>query len=104
MKTLDVVKPFRDKETGKRYVVGDVYPVENQDRATFLQQSGYLQRAEIEQSVEDEGLVAVEGGYWLLPDGKKTKSKAKALEALKALKAGDETGDRGTETSDHDSE
>lgn len=42
MKKYPVLKRFKDKNTGKCYIVGDSYPTDDCDRSSDLQRLGYI--------------------------------------------------------------
>ncbi|MGG6311571.1 hypothetical protein [Paenibacillus macerans] len=53
-KMYTVKKPFRDKETGKRYIVGSIFPVADEDRALMLVSRGYLEDVAEAQEADGE--------------------------------------------------
>jgi hypothetical protein len=97
--SYEVIKPFRDKHTGDLFGKGDAYLTEDEQRAKYLQEWGYLGE-EVEQvqpkedaeeiEIEDEnGIKHVGGGYYELPNGEKIKGKQEALAALEKMKDGE---------------
>jgi hypothetical protein len=87
-----VISGFTDKDTGNRFLVGDVYESDDAKRADFLQDKGFLEEPsdaenENEKENEDDGqdIKHVGGGYYELPNGEKVRGKEAALEALNAL-------------------
>ncbi|MNY55410.1 hypothetical protein D3C86_1913840 [compost metagenome] len=82
------MKVFRDKETGKRYVVGDSYTGID-ERIGELQDLGYIgEETKPDEDSADGSLKDVGGGNYELPNGEKIKGKKAALEALKKLESG----------------
>lgn len=95
MSRFKVKTPFRDKDTNDLFGVGSEYYTEDQERAKYLQEWGYLgevieTETESDPDNDEEGIKHVGGGYYELPNGEKVKGKDKALEALKVLQDSDE--------------
>ncbi|GEO27031.1 hypothetical protein AAC03nite_28160 [Alicyclobacillus acidoterrestris] len=85
MKEYTITSEFVDRETGNRKKPGDTITVDD-DRAAQLRAAGVIGKEVTASTTPDEnGLIALGGGYYQLPDGNKVQGKDKALEALKAL-------------------
>jgi hypothetical protein len=96
--SYEVIKPFRDKYTGDLFVKGDEYFTEDEKRAKYLQEWGYIGKEieiekendeEIEIENDEDGIKHVGGGYYELPNGEKIKGKQNAIAELEKLKDGE---------------
>jgi hypothetical protein len=92
--SYEVIKPFRDKYTKDLYGKGDEYFTEDEKRAKYLQEWGYIGKEvdddeKIEDEIEKEGIKHVGGGYYELPNGEKVKGKQNAIAELEKLKDGE---------------
>jgi hypothetical protein len=91
MSKYTVISGFTDKDTGDRFLVGDVYESDDAKRTGFLQDKGFLDgepsdtEPENEQKDDDQGIKHVGGGYYELPNGEKVRGKEAALDTLKDL-------------------
>lgn len=84
-----VIQTFRDKFTQNIHSAGMFYETADEERASFLIESGYLKANDEEGNQHDEPLKNLGGGYYELPNGEKVRGKEKALKALKKMGAGD---------------
>ncbi|QSB48770.1 hypothetical protein [Parageobacillus toebii] len=96
MPSYEVIKPFRDKYTGDLFGKGDEYFTEDEKRAKYLQEWGYIGKEiekendeEIEIENDEDGIKHVGGGYYELPNGEKIKGKQNAIAELEKLKDGE---------------
>jgi hypothetical protein len=94
--SYEVIKPFRDKYTKDLYGKGDEYFTEDEKRAKYLQEWGYIGKEiehendeEIENEDDEDGIKHVGGGYYELPNGEKVKGKQNAIAELEKLKDGE---------------
>ena len=94
--SYEVIKPFRDKYTGDLFGKGDEYFTEDEKRAKYLQEWGYIGKEiekendeEIEIENDEDGIKHVGGGYYELPNGEKIKGKQNAIAELEKLKDGE---------------
>lgn len=98
--SYEVIKPFRDKYTGDLFGKGDEYFTEDEKRAKYLQEWGYIGKEiekendeesdkEIENEDDEDGIKHVGGGYYELPNGEKVKGKQNAIAELEKLKDGE---------------
>lgn len=53
-KGYPVLEVFRDKETKKKYPVGSIYETDDQDRADFLMEFGYIGSPETDEAGQQE--------------------------------------------------
>ncbi|MBY6276148.1 MULTISPECIES: hypothetical protein [Bacillota] len=100
MPSYEVIKPFRDKYTGDLFGKGAEYFTEDEKRAKYLQEWGYIGKEikqendeesdeEIKNEDDEDGLKHVGGGYYELPNGEKVKGKQNAIAELEKLKDGE---------------
>jgi hypothetical protein len=94
--SYEVIKPFRDKYTGDLFGKGYEYFTEDEKRAKYLQEWGYIGKEiekendeEIEIENDEDGIKHVGGGYYELPNGEKIKGKQNAIAELEKLKDGE---------------
>lgn len=52
-----VLEVFRDKETKKKYPVGSIYETDDQDRADFLKEFGYIGSPETDEAGQPDPVV-----------------------------------------------
>ncbi len=95
MKTYFVIADFYDKETGELITAGETFEADD-ERYQALKAAGVIGKEVIKSDDDDdvEGLKKLGGGYYELPNGEKVRGKEKAIEALKALEAGDDDGNQ----------
>ncbi|TCJ01581.1 hypothetical protein [Cytobacillus praedii] len=98
-----VVRAFIDKESKERYSAGEIFESDNQDRISFLQDKGFLDKEQKEESTNSENTPNADsnndeeeidqyhigGGYYEFPNGIKVRGKEKAVETLAEIKAGE---------------
>lgn len=96
MPSYEVIKPFRDKYTDDLFGKGDEYFTEDEKRAKYLQEWGYIGKEiehendeGIENEDDEDGIKHVGGGYYELPNGEKVKGKQNAIAELEKLKDGE---------------
>jgi NifB/MoaA-like Fe-S oxidoreductase len=53
---IKVIKRFRDKDTKEVFAAGALYKSDDEGRITFLKNSGYLEKSEIQESVLDQNV------------------------------------------------
>lgn len=84
MAKYEVKEEFIDKNTREYFAVGAVYVTDSKERATELQEGGFLGE-KVEETELDTRLKHTGGGYYELPNGEKIRGKDNAVEALKKL-------------------
>ncbi|CAM3355791.1 hypothetical protein HP548_02970 [Paenibacillus taichungensis] len=57
-----VIEVFRDKETTRKYPVGSVYETDDQDRADYLREFGYLADPETDEAKQSDPVKAGDEG------------------------------------------
>ena len=75
MAKYKVVKPFKDKETGGRLALGDVWEVSDKERISLALKLGLIEPI-IETAVKPK---YVGGGWYELPSGEKVQGKENAM-------------------------
>jgi hypothetical protein len=90
----NVITPFIDKDTHDPYGVGSFYETKDENRATYLQEQGYLGEVDdvssnTENDINSE-IKSLGSGWYQLPNGDKVQGKEKAEEALKEIQGSDE--------------
>jgi hypothetical protein len=53
---IKVIKRFRDKNTNEVYRAGALYQSDDEERISFLQNSGYLEKSEKQESLLDQNV------------------------------------------------
>jgi hypothetical protein len=53
---MKVIKRFRDKETKEVFAAGALYQSDDEGRITLLQNSGYLEKSEMQESLLDQNV------------------------------------------------
>lgn len=97
MRKYLVIQTFRDKFTQIVHSTGTFYETADEERASFLIESGYLKADDGDRNQHDEPLKNLGGGYYELPNGEKVRGKEKALKALKKVEARDANESRQTQ-------
>lgn len=89
------------KEDAKLTELDGAPPVQEEDKETKSEDPQSEELVIEEDGEEDPQIKHLGGGYWVLPNGEKVKGKDAALEALKALEAGDNNGTEDDNTTDN---
>lgn len=53
---IKVIKRFRDKDTKEVFAAGALYHSNDEERIKFLQNSGYLEKSEMQESLLDQNV------------------------------------------------
>ncbi|MDN4069941.1 hypothetical protein QYF50_18730 [Paenibacillus vini] len=86
--TYTTLKKFNDRESGKKFLPGQPFHSNTQERIELLLDQGFI--GEIDED-DDGPLKHVGAGYFELPNGEKVRGRENAEKALKALQ--EQTGD-----------
>jgi hypothetical protein len=58
---IKVIKRFRDKQTNEVYLAGALYQSDDKGRISFLQNGGYLEKSENQESLLDQNVEEIKG-------------------------------------------
>lgn len=90
------LKKFNDRESGKKFLPGQPFHSDTQERIELLLDQGFIGVEE-----EDDGpLKHVGAGWYELPNGESVRGKEKAEKALEALQGQSGADDNGTARQD----
>ncbi len=86
------LKKFNDRESGKKFLPGQPFHSDTQERIELLLDQGFIGVVEED---DDGPLKHVGAGWYELPNGERVRGKEKAEEALEALQVQTGADDNG---------